>query len=84
MNDKQQNALMLADAIERYNAGVHSQVIVEGYSKAAAELRRLYEVNAELVEALSLILSTYNDGGWPTAALIVAEAALAKATGENA
>ena len=43
----QPEALRLADAIEQYNAGVHSQAIYEDYSKAAAELRRLY---AELKE----------------------------------
>ena len=41
---KQPEALRLADAVERYNAGVHSQAIFEDYSKAAAELRRLFEL----------------------------------------
>lgn len=38
----QPEALRLADLIERYNSGVHSQAIFEDYSKAAAELLRLH------------------------------------------
>ena len=51
MNEKPE-ALRLADAIGRYNAGVHSQAIVEEYSKAAAELRRLHAENEELLAVL--------------------------------
>ena len=51
MTDKQPEALRLADLIER---GRGDDVI---YAKeAAAELRRLHEVNAELVEALSVVI----------------------------
>ena len=39
---KQPEALRLAGLIEHYNSGVHSQAIVEDYSKAADELRRLH------------------------------------------
>lgn len=42
------NAQRLADAIERYNAGVMSQAIVEDYCNAASELRRLDAENAQL------------------------------------
>ena len=42
---QQPEALRLADLIERYNSGVHSQAIVEDYCKAAAELRRLHTEN---------------------------------------
>ena len=45
MTNKQPEALRLADLIERYNSGVHSQAIVEDYCKAAAELRRLHAEN---------------------------------------
>jgi hypothetical protein len=48
----QPEALRLADLVEQYNDGVHSQSILEDYSKAAAELRRLHEVNQMLVETL--------------------------------
>lgn len=44
----QSEALRLADAIERYNAGVHSQAIYEDYLQAAAELRRLQGENEAL------------------------------------
>lgn len=41
-------ALRLADLIERYNSGVHSQSIIEDYTKASAELRRLHAENEAL------------------------------------
>ena len=44
----QPEALRLAETLDRLNAGVHSQAIVEEYSAAAAELRRLYDRVAEL------------------------------------
>ena len=46
--------------------------------EAAAELRRLHEVNAELVEALEFCAGT----SYITDAHDVAKAAIAKATGE--
>jgi len=55
--------------------------------KAAAELRRLHEVNAELIDVLN-ILASWNDGevgshmDEPYAAFM-ARAAIAKATGEQ-
>jgi hypothetical protein len=48
----QPEALRLADLVEQYNDGVHSQSILEDYSKAATELRRLHEVKQMLVESL--------------------------------
>jgi len=87
----QPEALRLAEMIERYNAGVHSQAICEDYLKAAAELRRLHEVNQELVEALkeaNAELEYLND---PKGFVSIrqekimekARAAIAKATGES-
>ena len=52
MVNKQTNALWLADQIERYNSGVHSQSIVEDYCESAAELRRLNNVDQCLNEWL--------------------------------
>lgn len=49
---KQPDALHLADLIERYNSGVHSQAIVEDYCKASAELRRLHDENKQLRAAV--------------------------------
>jgi len=55
--------------------------------KAAAELRRLHEVNAELVEALQFALDVLvvqdEIDQVLGAAIVTAEAAIAKATGEQ-
>lgn len=51
----QTNAQRLADAIERYNAGVMSQVIMEDYCNAASELRRLDAENAQLRAELEAV-----------------------------
>ena len=72
-------ALRLAEMIERYNAGVHSQAICEDYLQAASELRRLHEVNAELLDALEGVM--YWDNGKPE--WEIARNAIAKATGES-
>lgn len=50
---KKSEALRLADCLDDVAYTTRSQTI-----QAAAELRRLHEVNAELVEALSLIYAT--------------------------
>ena len=49
MTDKQPEALLYADILE------YKIPSIECLEKAAVELRRLHEVNAELVEALRLI-----------------------------
>lgn len=51
----QTNAQRLADAIERYNAGVMSQAIMEDYCNAASELRRLDAENAQLRSELEAV-----------------------------
>ncbi len=66
MTSNQSEALWLANAVENYN------------SSAASELRRLHEVNAELVEALKRILEVVPVSGRS----MQAKAAIAKATGE--
>ncbi len=74
---KQPEALRLAEHME---ISVSHAAAVR--KKAAAELRRLHEVNAELVEALELILppsGTYDGIVW----IAKARAAIAKATGEQ-
>ena len=78
MTDKQPEALRLADWLER-----RTMIMFED-KQAAAELRRLHEVNAELVEALAEIAEwteRYTTPGHPIST--VARAALAKVTGEN-
>lgn len=55
----------------------------EAYTlNAAAELRRLHEVNQELVEALHDLLSGHGEPDIPEKVLAKARAAIAK-TGEN-
>lgn len=79
MTDKQPEALRLADAIDRLGLG----------DDIAVELRRLHEVNAELVEALKAAKQLWGDFIPPTnsnamKAWVNAEAAIAKATGGEA
>jgi hypothetical protein len=45
-------ALVLAEKIERANAGVYSQALYEEYTAAARELRRLQAENEALQQAL--------------------------------
>jgi hypothetical protein len=73
MTDKQPEAMRLADEFESTKSYLGA--------KAAAELRRLHEVNAELVEVLRDILSweENEEMTWYTKA----RAALDKATGEQ-
>ena len=80
MTDKQPEALRLAELLELY--GCDSTDL-----KAAAELRRLHEVNAELLKVLNDLadwesgeVSGYMDAPWVAQK---ARAAIAKATGEQ-
>ena len=86
----QPEALRLAEMIERYNAGVHSQAICEDYLKAAAELRRLHEVNQELLGELKTILDYHTTSkpwhakdGDMSVWIKSARNAINKATGES-
>lgn len=54
MTDKQPEALRLADGLEQ---GFQTGSISAQLDQAAAELRRLHEVNAELLEALHFMLA---------------------------
>ncbi len=73
---KQPEALRLADELQ--NTPFESTRY-----EAAAELRRLHEVNAELVEALKEMVSDYEAKGYPQDILcVIACAAIAKAIGE--
>ena len=73
MTDKQPKALSIAKRLKNQQQPL-SLALRE---KAAAELRRLHEVNAELVEALKAALS--DDQPY----IEKCKAAIAKATGEN-
>lgn len=68
MTDKP-TALRLADAVERYNAGVLSQAIYEDYSQAAAELRRLHAENERLTAEVANRNKRALDGDEAVAAL---------------
>ena len=37
----------------------------------------------KLLEALELVVNTYEEGGWPSATIVIAKAAIAKAKGES-
>ena len=82
MNTKEMNtqpeALRLADEID-------ADPMLIGYSQAAAELRRLHEVNQELLEVLKeLTDNPYRDGTAGYLQLVSkARYAIAKATGES-
>ena len=52
------NAIELSKMIERYNSGVHSQIIVENYQLAVEMLRKQHEAIKTLREAL-IYASTY-------------------------
>ncbi len=75
--DKQSKALRLAELMDCLTVNSMKITILD---EAAAELRRLHEVNAELVEALRPIA----EHGEISAKIIeAARAAIAKATGEQ-
>ena len=78
MSNKQPEALRLADEL------VETPFQSTRYI-AAAELRRLHEVNQELLEALQKIAgNTYDEWTNGAEAGRIARAAIAKATGEEA
>ena len=72
MTDKQPEALRLADILE------FKIPSIECLEKAATELRRLHEVNADLIDALQFCSGT----SYISDAHEVAEEALAKAEGK--
>jgi hypothetical protein len=75
MTDKQPEALRLANAID-----LGRPRLVLDCIDAAAELRRLHEVNAELVEALTGVVRVADRA---TVEFDAAKAVIAKATGEQ-
>ena len=74
MSDKQPETLRLAEHLERFRSFPDDQ-------DAAAELRRLHEVNQELLEALQSVLDNCLDSEGLCAAHAKARAAIAKAKG---
>ena len=92
MSDKQPEALRLADSLERMSLSSKWD------KQAAAELRRLYAVNQELLELAQLLLRGLESGNIKASQIIqmdddapmvqmqslasIARAAIKKATGE--
>ena len=70
MTDKQPEALRLADGLEK----------IYGLKAEAMEMRRLHEVNAELVEALRVVVRGVPDT-WD--GVKQAKEAIAKSQGKN-
>ena len=77
MSDKQPEALRLADELDAMFGATEID------ERVTAELRRLNEVNHELLEALQSVLDNCLDSEWLCAAHAKARAAIAKATGEQ-
>ena len=84
MTDTQPEALRLADALEL------DPMPVGWYIEAAAELRRLHEVNMALIDACQIITITYDklrpgyaNSGMEPLEISIIRAAIAKATGEQ-
>jgi hypothetical protein len=73
----QPKALRLADELADYTG-----FTVAGMDQAAAELRRLHELNQELLKALKLIASTENSALDLAYCKGIARAAIAKAEGK--
>lgn len=74
----------MADEIQERMNGLNTNDDVRVFDYAAAELRRLHQVNAELLEALKEITEwteRYTLAGHPIST--AARAAIAKATGES-
>jgi len=82
MTDKQPEALRIADALDELDLQFYSTELL--CDAAAAELRRLHEVNAELVEALWAMLSEFPETEMhDNPAIVKAHDAIYKATGEQ-
>jgi hypothetical protein len=72
MNGQKSEAMLIADDLDEMGA-----------NEAAFELRRLHEVNAELVEACTHLVQGIEACGITGIYLDLARAAIAKATGEQ-
>ena len=79
---KQPEALWLADALDELDRQFSRNGLC---GDAAAQLRRLHEVNQDLLKALNTILNIclLDNGHWAKTIEREAHEAIAKATGEN-
>jgi lipopolysaccharide biosynthesis regulator YciM len=80
---KQPEALWLADALDELDRQFSRNGLC---GDAAAQLRRLHEVNQDLLKALNTILNIclLDNGHWAKTIEREAHEAIAKATGEKA
>ena len=83
--DKHSNALYLADALDAVNTNNADSLLVHMAARsAAAEMRRLYYANNELLDALkALLVRVADDEDYgPDHAITIARSAIEKATGD--
>ena len=64
--------------------GLESSEICRVKSANAIPDASLIAAAPDLLDALQLVVETAENGGWPSAALVVAKGAIAKAVGHNA
>lgn len=55
----------------------------DGYGEQQMANAHLIAAAPDLLEALDLMVSTHEEGGWPTATITIARAAIRKAKGEG-
>jgi hypothetical protein len=76
MNGQKSKTLRIADRVDKFGFGECAE--------AATELRRLHEVNVQLVDALKEMIEAYqHEASSNNPSLMIARAAIAKATGEQ-
>lgn len=68
------------DNLQRLIKGNLHDALSESW-QAAQKAER--EKHKDLLDALELMVSTHEDGGWPTATIVVAKAAIAKVRGND-
>ena len=60
-----------------------ASIVAECYGLDSGKHARLIAAAPALLEALELMVDTYDNGGWPSSTLVIARAAIAKARGEQ-
>ena len=82
--NKQREALKLA--LEALQFAVYGEPVPSLEVAAMRAVRKaladpVQEAAPDLLEALELMVDTYDNGGWPSSTLVIARAAIAKAKG---
>ena len=80
---------MISDSFDR-RQGKSPAYSVYGSDDVPREGRMVAEANANLIaaapdmlDALKLVVDTFENGGWPSATIVIAKAAIAKAEGND-